>query len=212
LRNISDILKTYSFAWILGILCATGCMGKTEHIKCPAFSYDELGFDDSYFMKTLLYTNGRDTMRLNCDHCDASGPHEYDRGNGFVGDCTPALSIQYIDSARQNYISFNFLSRPLFSQSNYLSIYVLTNRIELDRDTINLSVQQPVYLQHIDSSNEWNDPNIDEVTCFELKDWRVTYFEMESGESWHLVEVIDIYKSLSDSIPLDPRLYNRNSN
>jgi hypothetical protein len=174
--------------WVFAIMSVVGCTSKMEHVKCPGFNFDSLGADMHYFNKTLFYSNGYDTIQMDCVDWASSGPTEFYRGNGIVGQCIPSFSVTYSDRLKDNQIYYNF-SSPDFSKFLYLDLHLNFRSVEIRLDTIHKfgSTHVPI----IDTLETHHRPpsELSMVTSFELEKYRVVCYEKSNGERWDLIKI-----------------------
>jgi hypothetical protein len=166
-----------------------GCTSKMEHVKCPAFNFDSLGVDVYYFNKSLLYSNGHDTIQLDFVDWASSDTKEIYRGNGIVVQCIPSFSVKYSDRLKENEIYFSFTTPIEVSNFSYLDVQVNLRSAEICLDTIEKfgSTRVPV-IDPLEFHGQLP-AELSMVTSFELDNYRVVCFEKSNGEIWDLIKM-----------------------
>lgn len=165
------------------------CKSKMEHVRCPGFNFDTLGVNDYYFNKSLYYSNGFDTIRLDCVDLEYSGPFEFYRGNGMVGQCIPSFDITYSDPMKDNQIYYSFRSPNEFSKFSYLEIHLNFRNVEICLDTIDkYGITNVPIIDTLDSHSR-SPTELSKVTSFKLEKYRIVCFEKSNGERWDLIKI-----------------------
>lgn len=166
-----------------------GCKSSIEHVKCPGFDFNLIGVDKYYFEKSLYYSNGIDTIRLECVDLEYSDPKEFYRGNGYVQQCCPSLNISYRDSLNENLIYFCFRSPNEYSKKMFLSIQINLKSEKICLDSIDRFGLSSISIEDSFESRERSPTELSHAESFELENYRVTCIEISNGERWDLVRL-----------------------
>ena len=176
--------------WVLLVFLVFGCAPKMEHVKCPGFDFGQLGVESYYFDKALYYSNGIDTIRLECSTLTYSLPTEFDRGNGVVHVCYPSFFVKYRDSTYNNSIYRSFSPPKEFSNRLNLSVGINFSDEEFALDSIDkfgvarIKVHDDLH-PHNRALTEFS-----EVAAFEMEKYRVAQIEKKNGERWNLIKAV----------------------
>ena len=159
-----------------------------EHVKCEGFNIKRIEFDTSYFRKEMIYTNGIYTTRLECTSFSLSNFFEYNRGDGFVGQCEPEFFVQYLDTFKELNLTLGFHYDPLRDNKLKLQLGINSSVIEVELDTINIREKIKIPLgekYNLSPSTKYRDI----IKSVEIENYRITSIEKESGEYWKLDSV-----------------------
>ena len=180
----------YSFliVCILFLISFFGCTTKMEHVKCPGFSFDSLGVDISYFNKALYYSNGKDTIRLNCVQLDCSRPHEFDRGGGYVMQCIPRFSVKYRNLAENEEMKL-YVSSSEQSECMNLDVCFGNGRTTVCLDSIGPSQRAKVPIKELDNIQRSEQTKLTGFISFDLENYRIVSLEKANHERWNLIRI-----------------------
>lgn len=192
---IYKAIMSYRSVWI-SVVLLIGCTSNMEHVKCPGFDFDQLAVNNHYFDKTLYFSNGIDTIRLDCVDLTYSVPLEFDRGNGIVKQCLPNCIVTYRDSSQRNYIDLIFESPNEFSKNLNLYVHFNSRSAKICLDSINKFSATRISIPEVHEKNGDAQSALTDVVSFEIEKYRVICFENKYGDQWNLIKVEYVSREL----------------
>ena len=155
----------------------------SEKIVCEAFDFKKLPYDKGYFLQNLRYTNGIDTLNLDYKDLDVSKHFVCDKSAMCV-DCNPSFNFTNEDTLQLTSISSTFHYHPLEENKMILSLLFNSCYVEVMLDTININQLETILPKEKYRLNDTEGI----IERIKLKKLKVVQIEMESGETWRLIE------------------------
>jgi hypothetical protein len=171
---------------VLLVQVLSSCSSHKQNFDCENFNFKRLPFDKSYFLGSLFYTNGIDTIELKNIYQESSVKNVAGNAGIYVEECKPYFFYMHENNNKSLQLSNSFSYYPYEENFLKMKISVCFSEIEINIDSLKLNKITTIKLSEKNnlSASLKKSEIIRRIDLYNLK---VIYFEKFSGENWKLI-------------------------